>query len=279
MLAAVFYMQPVGALIANIIAIIATSLSHEYIYKDSNPSNCLGDCMEATDKIWRWIVGLGAVIPAITLFARFLIPESPRYLLEVEKDSHTATQNSKKYFPNRVDRSGKSDRISHSAQLTTQPSGDATTHQGMERDEFPSSPENNHRRPATRTGNHVGTQLVEDTDAIAQHPVHFGNNLTPKGPGTGDTTLGTDNTNSNPGSDAGKIDPLIGVHSAVHSTPSLHDSAHVEQYDNREGKYQRLQVQKDNQLTRIDNNLSGTQKFEDSKSISKHSEFFVNHLV
>jgi MFS transporter, PHS family, inorganic phosphate transporter len=66
MLAAVFFMQPVGQLLANVVAIIATALSHRYISQDSDPANCIRDCMETTDKIWRWIVGLGAVPPRTT---------------------------------------------------------------------------------------------------------------------------------------------------------------------------------------------------------------------
>lgn len=98
MLAAVFYMQPVGQLCANVVAISATALSRKNIQHDADPSSCIGECMQTTDKIWRWIVGLGAVIPALALLARLLIPESPRYLLEVEKDSHTAQQNANSYF-------------------------------------------------------------------------------------------------------------------------------------------------------------------------------------
>jgi hypothetical protein len=98
MLAAVFYMQPVGQLVANVVTIIATSVSRQYISQNSDPSNCQGDCLETTDKIWRWIVGLGAILPALAMLARLYIPESPRYLLEVEKDSHTAQLNAEVYF-------------------------------------------------------------------------------------------------------------------------------------------------------------------------------------
>ncbi|KAH8769681.1 phosphate transporter [Hyaloscypha finlandica] len=98
MLASVFYMQPVGQLCANIVAISATAISRKSIDLNADPSTCVGECMQTTDKIWRWIVGLGAVVPTLALLARLLIPESPRYLLEVEKDSHTAQQNAKNYF-------------------------------------------------------------------------------------------------------------------------------------------------------------------------------------
>ena len=98
MLATVFFMQPLGQLCANIVAICATTAARRYISHDSDPSACAGDCLTTTDKIWRWIVGFGAVIPTIALAARLLIPESPRYLLEVEKDSHTAGENANEYF-------------------------------------------------------------------------------------------------------------------------------------------------------------------------------------
>jgi MFS transporter, PHS family, inorganic phosphate transporter len=116
MLAAVFFMQPVGQLLANVVAIIATALSHRYISQDSDPANCVGDCMETTDKIWRWIVGLGAVPPAIALLARLFIPESPRYTLEVEKDSSTAQQDANAYFPDPFVLPNQDDRDSHQSE-------------------------------------------------------------------------------------------------------------------------------------------------------------------
>ncbi len=58
----------------------------------------MGDCRETTDKIWRWIVGFGAVLPALAQLARIFIPESPRYLLEVKKGSHTTQKNANMYF-------------------------------------------------------------------------------------------------------------------------------------------------------------------------------------
>jgi MFS transporter, PHS family, inorganic phosphate transporter len=100
MLAAVFFMQPVGQLIANLVAVIATAAYHRHI-AGADPSHCTGDCQQTTDKIWRWVVGLGAVPPTIALIFRLYIPESPRYMLEVEMDSATAVQDSKWYYGSR----------------------------------------------------------------------------------------------------------------------------------------------------------------------------------
>lgn len=132
MLATVFYMQPVGQCLANVVAIITTASSHRHLSQNAEPSNCLGDCMEATDRVWRWIVGLGAVPPAFALLARLLIPESPRYLLEVEKDSSTAQENVKKYFTNPIDPFQKpvkdDEGIIHAEQRGSPVTGDGVDH-------------------------------------------------------------------------------------------------------------------------------------------------------
>jgi len=270
MLAAVFYMQPVGQLIANILAIIATSISHDYIYKDSDPSNCTGDCMEMTDKIWRWIVGLGAVIPAITLVARFLIPESPRYLLEVEKDSHTAAQNSLKYFTNYADPFRKPGQFSvppdpfrSNTRTAGTDDGDAVSHR-----EMPISPDKlsrvsdgdlEYQQPAAIARDHAVSPLTEDPDQIEQYPDPFSHHLRPQGPVTGETTLNTRSKIFNPDSDARKSDPVVGIHSIVPSNASTNHSVHGENYEDKEGQSEDPHVQNHDPLTIENNNASGTQ--------------------
>ncbi|KAI9763896.1 MAG: hypothetical protein M1840_009008 [Geoglossum simile] len=101
MLAAVFFMQPIGQLIANIVAVIATAAYRSHITGDADPFHCKGRCLQTTDKIWRWVVGLGAIPPTIATIFRLCIPESPRYMLEVEMDSATALQDSKWYYGSR----------------------------------------------------------------------------------------------------------------------------------------------------------------------------------
>ncbi|KAH0541837.1 hypothetical protein FGG08_003720 [Glutinoglossum americanum] len=98
MLAAVFFMQPVGQLIANIVAIVSTAAYHHYISHDADPLDCTGECLQTTDKIWRWVAGIGAIPPAIAVLFRLFIPESPRYMLEVEMDSGTAVHDSNRYY-------------------------------------------------------------------------------------------------------------------------------------------------------------------------------------
>jgi MFS transporter, PHS family, inorganic phosphate transporter len=86
MLATVFYAQPIGQLVACITAVVATASLRHSISGDAGPTHCGEECLNAMDKIWRWIVGFGAIPPAFAVLLRFYIPESPRYLLEVEGD-------------------------------------------------------------------------------------------------------------------------------------------------------------------------------------------------
>jgi PHS family inorganic phosphate transporter-like MFS transporter len=97
MLATLFYMQACGAFIANIVTIIAvTSLQNSI---PTNDATCDASCIDALDRIWRWIVGLGAVPPALATLVRWFIPESPRYTMEVEKDPERAKRDVQRYFP------------------------------------------------------------------------------------------------------------------------------------------------------------------------------------
>jgi PHS family inorganic phosphate transporter-like MFS transporter len=86
MLSIVFYMQSIGALVANVITIIVVASSHDSLALKASPSTCTGDCLHTVDAMWRWIIGLGAVPSTIAILVRWWIPESPRYTLEVEKD-------------------------------------------------------------------------------------------------------------------------------------------------------------------------------------------------
>jgi PHS family inorganic phosphate transporter-like MFS transporter len=98
MVATVFFMQPVGALIANLVAVATVASFQESLPVGSTPTNCLGECRDTVDTMWRWIVGLGAIPPAFAILLRWWIPESPRYTLEVEKDPDTAQHDVDSYY-------------------------------------------------------------------------------------------------------------------------------------------------------------------------------------
>ncbi|CBF85221.1 hypothetical protein AN1612.2 [Aspergillus nidulans FGSC A4] len=77
MIASVFFMQPLGQIAGNIVSLIVAVLSKKQGHDDVT---------RAVDIMWRWVVGIGVVPGVIATFFRFFIPESPRFLLEIEDD-------------------------------------------------------------------------------------------------------------------------------------------------------------------------------------------------
>jgi MFS transporter, PHS family, inorganic phosphate transporter len=97
MLSSLFYMQAIGALIANLVTVIAVASVKQYLPMTAD--SCDAHCIHTVDTMWRWIVGLGSIPPALATLIRWWIPESPRYTMEVEKDPKRATEDVQKYFP------------------------------------------------------------------------------------------------------------------------------------------------------------------------------------
>jgi PHS family inorganic phosphate transporter-like MFS transporter len=102
MLATVFFMQPIGALLANLTAVIVVLSLRGRLPEGSMPRTCNQnrECVETIDLMWRWIVGVGAIPPAFAILLRWWIPESPRYTLEVEMNPDQAAKDVKEYFDN-----------------------------------------------------------------------------------------------------------------------------------------------------------------------------------
>ncbi|KAL2811863.1 major facilitator superfamily domain-containing protein [Aspergillus granulosus] len=98
MLAAVFFCQSLGALAANVVALIAVAGFRHQLREDSSGVVCSGACIRDVDRIWRLIVGLGAVPAFIALWFRLTIVESPRYTAEVTQNSLQAAADVTYYF-------------------------------------------------------------------------------------------------------------------------------------------------------------------------------------
>ena len=85
-MAAVFFCQPLGQLIATLVAFAATTGFREHMLGVSNLRSCsvdatesVGlDCAKSVDRTWRLVVGLGTVPAVIAMVFRFTIPESVR---------------------------------------------------------------------------------------------------------------------------------------------------------------------------------------------------------
>ena len=105
MLAAVFFCQPLGQLIAVLIAFAATAGFRSYISSLSNDTSCsvhaidpVGiDCARTVDRAWRLVAGLGSVPAVIAMVFRLTIPESVYYILDIKNDSNEA-MHAKDYF-------------------------------------------------------------------------------------------------------------------------------------------------------------------------------------
>lgn len=77
MLATVFFMQPLGQLAGNLVALIVVAITKSHNSVDS---------VRAVDIMWRWVIGIGVIPGVIASIFRFAIPETPRYLLDIDND-------------------------------------------------------------------------------------------------------------------------------------------------------------------------------------------------
>lgn len=81
MMASVFFMQPLGQIAGNLVSLIVVAVA-----RSSNSD----DTVRTVDSMWRWVLGIGVIPGAIATMFRFAIPESPRYLVDIEDDPVTA---------------------------------------------------------------------------------------------------------------------------------------------------------------------------------------------
>ena len=108
MIAAVFFGQPFGQLLAVLIAFATTAGWRKYIADITATSGALScsmaatdlagmECARAVDRAWRMTAGLGAIPALIAIYFRFTIPESVYYSLDVKENSDKAIYDSS-YF-------------------------------------------------------------------------------------------------------------------------------------------------------------------------------------
>jgi PHS family inorganic phosphate transporter-like MFS transporter len=80
----VFFAQPVGQLLANVLSFAAVEAYRPWIDKpwaENSAQSCSPDdleCYRAIDRLWRLVIGIGIIPAVIALVFRFTIPESPR---------------------------------------------------------------------------------------------------------------------------------------------------------------------------------------------------------
>ena len=111
----VFAMQGIGQFTAAIIALIVSSGFKGSLQSAASVDECSGVCQIAVDKMWRIIIGFGAVPGCIALYFRLTIPETPRYTFDVARDSEKAVSDVTAYKEGRHE--GKPDEVSRAAVL------------------------------------------------------------------------------------------------------------------------------------------------------------------
>lgn len=91
-------MQGIGQFAAGIVALICVVGFKGSLSEANGVAACSGDCLEAMDKIWRVIIGFGAVPGCIALYYRLTIPETPRYTFDIARDPEKAGEDTKAYI-------------------------------------------------------------------------------------------------------------------------------------------------------------------------------------
>jgi PHS family inorganic phosphate transporter-like MFS transporter len=99
MMASVFLMQPVGQLLASVVglAVLITVGKNNGLPGLTKDSDHLA-AATIVDRIWRYVIGVGAIPALIAIFFRLTIPESPRYTLDVDNDGSRALRDTQIYY-------------------------------------------------------------------------------------------------------------------------------------------------------------------------------------
>lgn len=98
MMGAVFAMQGIGQFVAAMVALIATVAFKSQTHPASKPSKCDHACKKAVDRMWRIVIGFGAVPGCIALYFRLTIPETPRYTFDVQRDVEKGRADAQAYL-------------------------------------------------------------------------------------------------------------------------------------------------------------------------------------
>ncbi|KAH9822790.1 Repressible high-affinity phosphate permease [Teratosphaeria destructans] len=98
MMAAVFANQGWGQFTAGIVTLIVVAGFKESLLTATTVAHCGGVCGLAVDKMWRVVIGFGAVPGCIALYYRLTIPETPRYTFDVSRDIVKAGSDVKAYL-------------------------------------------------------------------------------------------------------------------------------------------------------------------------------------
>ncbi|KAH6606114.1 inorganic phosphate transporter pho84 [Trichoderma cornu-damae] len=109
MMSAVFAMQGLGQLTAALVMLFVTLGFKGSLSSATTVAKCSGVCQLAVDKMWRTLIGFGAVPATIALYYRLTIPETPRYTFDIARDVEQAGDDVKAYMTGK--REGHPDEV------------------------------------------------------------------------------------------------------------------------------------------------------------------------
>lgn len=108
---AVFAMQGIGQFVAALMALIVTVAFKSQTITAESPALCDVGCKVAVDRMWRIIIGFGAVPGCIALYYRLTIPETPRYTFDVARDVERGDADTRAYLAGKPSGAGDVDEI------------------------------------------------------------------------------------------------------------------------------------------------------------------------
>lgn len=121
MMGAVFAMQGFGQMGGALVMLIITTGFEGSLSSAARYGTCTGVCGLAVDKMWRILIGFGAVPGAIALYFRLTIPETPRYTFDVARDVEQAVVDSDKYVSGKSGGSADVDAVTHAQSVAAAP--------------------------------------------------------------------------------------------------------------------------------------------------------------
>ncbi|KAH8681495.1 major facilitator superfamily domain-containing protein [Xylariales sp. PMI_506] len=98
MMSSVFAMQGIGQLVCAFVMLFITLGFKDALSAAPSIAKCDGYCLVSVDKMWRTLIGFGAVPAAIALYFRLTIPETPRYTFDIGRDVEKAADDVKAYM-------------------------------------------------------------------------------------------------------------------------------------------------------------------------------------
>jgi PHS family inorganic phosphate transporter-like MFS transporter len=99
MMAAVFFMQPIGQLVAQLVGLwVLYGLDNHLQLRQKCVTGTNDECIKIVDKIWRIVSGVGAVPALLAIVFRFMIWDSGLYDIEVKRQTPRAFRNTKRVY-------------------------------------------------------------------------------------------------------------------------------------------------------------------------------------